>query len=303
MSDAVRRHFDPRGYLEVETPCLVPCPGLEVHLEPFETTWVGPDRRRVRRYLHTSPEYGMKKLLGRGVGSCYQLARVFRNGERSATHVPEFTMLEFYRCPGDWEAVAEEAVAVVKKVARAVNGVAPARVRVVDVQSLFREAGLFDPLTEGEAEAWAQERGHPPKESFEDRFFRAFFEGVEPNLPSDELTVVTHYPASMAALAALDPADPRRALRFELFWGDVELGNGFQELTDPVEQQRRFEEEQAERRRLGREVPPVDRSLLTALRGIREAAGIAIGLDRVLMKSLGETSIQAVLPWPDDLQA
>ncbi|HJL43157.1 MAG TPA: EF-P lysine aminoacylase EpmA [Myxococcales bacterium LLY-WYZ-16_1] len=297
MLDGVRRHFDRRGFLEVETPVLVTSPGLEPHLEPFETDQVGPDRRRRRRYLHTSPEYGMKKLLGRGLGPIYQVARVFRNGEASATHVPEFTMLEFYRRPGRWNQVAEDAVEVVFEVARAVRGTAPATVRTVDVRTLFLECGAPDPLDPRAGAAWAARQGAPPNESPEDRFFRAFFEAVEPRLPADQLTVLTGYPADQAALAELDPEDPRRALRFELFWGDLELGNGFQELTDPLEQRRRFEDEQAVRRRLGRVVPPQDPELLRALPAIREAAGIAIGLDRVLMRTLGQESVQAVLPW------
>lgn len=303
MLDAVRRHFDSRGFLEVETPILVPSPGLEPHLEAFETGWVGPDRRVRRRYLHTSPEYGMKKLLGRGVGPCYQVARVFRNGEASEHHAPEFTMLEFYRSPGDWEEVAADTVEIVHKVAAAVGGTPPARVQTASVQTLFLEAGLPDPLAHDDAGSFVQawrDQAPVPGDTYADAFFRAFFEGVEPRLPPDQLTVVTGYPASMAALAELDPADPRQALRFEVFWGPVELGNAFQELCDPVEQRARFEADLRERRATGRPVYPVDEGLLGALVGVRRAAGIAVGLDRLLMCCLGRSRLADVMPWPLD---
>ena len=296
--DAVRGFFDRRGFLEVETPILVDSPGLELHLTAFETTEHGPDRRTARRYLHTSPEYAMKRLLGRGTGSIYQLARVFRDGERSRTHAPEFTMLEWYRSPGDLEAVMEDTEMLVRVVADAVDGPwRPAAAERISVSGAFERAGLGDPLSiesvpelQGALEVRAVDG-----DTWEDVFFRAFLEHIEPKLDDRTLTLLFGYPARMAALARLDPLDARRAERFEAFAGDLELANAFGELTDPVEQRARFERERAERARLGRPLYPIDEGLLSDLAGVHEAAGVALGFDRLLMKCLGAERIQDVL--------
>jgi lysyl-tRNA synthetase class 2 len=299
MNDAARRFFDDRGFLEVETPIAVPSPGIEPHLEPFVTEAVGPDRARERLYLHTSPEYAMKRMLGRGLGPIYQIARVFRNGERSATHAPEFTLLEWYRQPGTLEAIMDDVEALAEALAEAIDGPwrpGPARRR--SVSQAFLQAGLADPLEHlGDVEALRRGLEVPSVEGddWDAVFFRAFFERVEPGFPADRLTLLHGYPAPMAALARLDPADRRRALRFEVYAGPLELGNAFAELSDPVEQRARFEADLALRRRLGRETPPIDEGLLADLPGMGEAAGIAFGLDRWLMRCLGLESVQDVI--------
>lgn len=299
MLDAVRHHFDAAGFLEVETPIAVPSPGLEPHLAAFETTELGPDGRAAPLYLHTSPEYAMKRMLGRGLGHLYQVARVFRNGERSRTHAPEFTMLEWYRSPGRFAEILDDTEGVIAAVAAAVGGPwRPSRFERVSVSEAFTRAGLVDPLAvPDDVDAFRAGLGvrSAADDTWDDLFFRAFFERVEPTFPEDAVTLLYGYPASMAALARLDPGDPRRAERFEVYVGALELGNAFGELTDPVEQRQRFLADQAIRRALGRPVYPMDEGLLADLGNIGEAAGIALGLDRLLMRCLGLPAVQDVL--------
>lgn len=302
MNDAIRAFFDGRGFLEVETPIAVPSPGLEPHLFAFGTEEVGPDGSRTPLWLHTSPEYAMKRMLGRGIGHIYQLARVFRNGERSRTHTPEFTMLEWYRAPGGLGEIMDDTEALVQRVAALVDGPwRPRRAVRLSVSEAFTRVGLGDPLAlPAVADLRAACAGvrTAPDDTWDDVFHRAFFEKVEPSFGADETTLVYGYPARMAALARLDAQDPRRAERFEIYVGGRELGNAFGELTDPVEQRARFLADQAERRALGREVYPIDEGLLADLGNIGEAAGIAIGVDRLLMLCLGLRSIQETVVLP-----
>jgi lysyl-tRNA synthetase class 2 len=300
LHDAVRRWFDARGFLEVETPIAVPSPGLEPHLEAFATEAVGPDRAAERLYLHTSPEYAMKRLLGRGVGSIYQLARVFRNGERSRTHAPEFTMLEWYRAPGTLAQLMDDTEALIAEAAAAIDGPwRPARAVRLSVSEAFLRAGLVDPLEHPDTDDLRRGLGVRAVEGdgWDDVFFRAFLDRVEPGFEPDAITTIWGWPASMAALARLDPADPRRAERFETYLGPLELANAFGELTDPVEQRRRFEADLAARRAAGAPCYPIDEGLLADLGAIGEAAGIALGVDRLLMRALDLPSIQDVIPF------
>ncbi|MEO1227351.1 MAG: EF-P lysine aminoacylase EpmA [Myxococcota bacterium] len=299
MNDAVRGWFDARDFLEVETPIAVLSPGLEPHLEAFETLERGPDGQQTSLFLHTSPEYAMKRLVGRGLGSLYQIARVFRNGERSATHAPEFTLLEWYRHPGTLDAVAEDTVALIETVARAVGGPwQPGPPLRLSVSEAFRAVGLGDPLEHLDDIDGLRRALKVPAvagDDWETVFFRAFFERIEPSFDPAGVTVLDGYPAPMAALARLDPTDRRRALRFEVFVGGVELGNAFAELADPVEQRRRFADDLRVREELGRQTPPVDEGLLRDLPGIDPSAGIALGLDRLLMTCLRLEAVQDVL--------
>lgn len=298
LLDAVRGYFDEAGLLEVETPIAVPSPGLEPHLSAFETCARAHDGTQEHLYLHTSPEYAMKRLLGRGVGSIYQVARVFRNEERSRTHAPEFTMLEWYRAPGTLEHLIADVEMLITRVANAVNGPwRPTRFIHTTVSDAFVAAGLQDPLRLSTVGALQEGLSVKPVEGDEwaDVFFRAFFQHVEPSFAEDAVTILLGYPASMAALARIDPRDPARALRFEVFVGPLELANAFDELTDPREQRARFVEDLETRRRLGRPAYPIDEGLLGDLKPIGQAAGIALGLDRLLMACLGATSIQDVI--------
>jgi lysyl-tRNA synthetase class 2 len=295
MNDAIRRWFDRAGMLEVETPIAVPSPGLEPHLFAFETEQQHPDGEREKLYLHTSPEYAMKRMLGRGLGSIYQLARVFRNGERSSTHAGEFTMLEWYRCPGTMAELMDDTEALIAEVADAVEGPwRPLAIERLSVSEAFLRAALADPIEHPDREELRRALSVREVEgdTWEDIFFRAFLERVEPTFSENAITILYGYPASMAALARLDAKDPRVAERFEVYLGRMELANAFGELTDPIEQRRRFEVDREERRKRGLPAYPIDEGFLEDLARIETAAGIALGVDRLLMRCLGLARIQ-----------
>jgi elongation factor P--(R)-beta-lysine ligase len=315
------------GYLEVETPIAVPLAGQEPHLRPFETVFTpdppvppsGIEGSR-RLHLHTSPEYAMKRLLARpGFSRCYQLARVFRDGEVSRTHNPEFTLLEFYAAPGNAESIMADLEQLVGGSARALNGAphAPARKghgrgsgrillsapfeRLTCREAFARYAG-FDPLPL-DADAFAQAArtiGVSPASgaSWDDVFTQVLLEKIEPCLGIERPTWLTEYPASQAALARLKPGDPLVAERFELYAGGLELANGFSELCDSREQRARLEAEQRQRRELGRDVFPLDEQFLASLDRIPGAGGVALGLDRLLMLLTGAEAIADVLLFP-----
>ncbi len=301
MNDAVRAFFDERGFLEVETPIAVPSPGMELHLHAFGTERVDPSGSRAQLYLQTSPEYAMKRLLGRGVGDCYQLARVFRNGELSSTHSPEFTMLEWYRMGAGLEAIMADIEGLIAAVAAAVDGPwRPAGHDRLSVSQAFLRAGLSDPIELDDIDALRSglEVRSVADDTWDDVFCRALLDRVESSFDDARTTILHRYPASMAALSRIDPDDPRQCLRFELYAGGFELANAFDELTDPAEQRARFESEQELRAAAGLPVYPIDEGLLTDLANIDAAAGIALGLDRLLMLCLGAPAIQDVLVLP-----
>lgn len=297
MNRAIRGFFEARGFLEVETPIAVPSPGVELHLQPFETTRSEPGQPPEQLYLHTSPEYAMKRMIRR-LGHIFQLARVFRNGERSDTHAPEFTMLEFYRCPGGWRELVDDVYGVIQAVAAAVDGPwRPARLQLRSVSELFVEAGLVDPLEHPDREslrAGLRVRS-APDDSWEDLFHRAFFEHVEPQLSPEAVTVVHGYPAQLAALSRLDPEDPRRAERFEVYVGRLELGNAYGELVDVEALRGVLLKDIEQRARLGLGRLPLDEAMLADLAGAPPSAGIAIGVDRLLMCCLQISRIQELL--------
>jgi lysyl-tRNA synthetase class 2 len=300
----VRDFFDRQGFLEVETPQRVRSPGLEVHLDAIPAG--------EGFYLITSPEYHMKRLLAAGFGRIYQIVKCFRAGEQGPLHHPEFTMLEWYRA----EAGYQEILADTEGLLRALAGDS-----LVYQKETIDLSGPFERLTTREA-LWRHARidwrehpdvssfraaalaaGHgpiPPDDTWEDIFFRVFLSAVEPRLGHGRPTALLDYPARMAALSRLKPGDPEVAERFELYIAGIELANAFSELVDPVEQRRRFEADQAERRRLGRPVYPVDEKLLAALGELPPCGGIALGLDRLLLLLLDEPHLERVLPFGGD---
>jgi len=322
LARKLRDGLEQRGYLEVETPIAVPVAGQEPHLRPFETTFTpdppvppGGIEGARRLHLQTSPEYAMKRLIARGGFSrCYQLARVFRDGELSQMHNPEFTLLEFYASPGS----AATIMADLEQLVFACAAEAPARKgpgrrgsgkislrppyeRLTCRDAFTRYAG-FDPFPL-DAAAFAQAAracGVRAAEGagWDDLFTLVLLEKVEPALGIGRPTFLTGYPASQAALARLSPTDPGVAERFELYAAGLELANGWSELSDAREQRRRLEQEQRLRRELGREVFPLDEKFLGALEGIGDAGGVAVGFDRLLMLLTGAQSIAEVLLFP-----
>jgi len=307
LTSATRAFFVGRGYQEVETPYAVPVPGEEVHLRAFATRRERPDGSSEPLWLHTSPEFAMKRLLVGGVGPIFQFARVWRNGEASALHAPEFTMLEWYRPGADMDSLIEETAALLREVLPedvTVRGVTTslARIERLTIAEAFdRYAGADVLATEGDAAALAAEAGVllRPGETWEDLFFRLLLERIEPRLGRANPTFLTHWPAAQAALARRDPADPRVAERFELFVCGIELANAFVELTDPVEQRERFVADRALRHALYGPDWDMDEDFLMALtEGMPPSAGIALGFDRLAMIASGADRIGQVLWLP-----
>lgn len=304
LAAATRAFFTARGYTEVETPYAVRTPGEEVHLRAFRTEREHSDGAREALWLHTSPEFAMKKLLAGGVGPIFQLARVWRNGEGSDLHAAEFTMLEWYRPGAGMMSLIAETEAYLRAVLPPVvtcRGVTTelSRVECLTLADAFsRYVGADLLATAGDAAGLAAAAGTRLRdnETWEDLFFRMLLEHVEPRIGRARPTFLTHWPAAQAALARRDPDDPRVAERFELFVCGIELANAFVELTDPEEQCGRFREDRARRHAIGGEDWPLDEELLAALgHGMPQAAGIAVGFDRLAMIAGGADRIDDVL--------
>ena len=298
-----RAFFAARGYTEVETPCLVSTPGEEVHLHALQTETEDAHARRRTLWLHTSPEFAMKRLLVAGAGPIVQLARVWRNREGSPRHAIEFTMLEWYRPGFSFAALMDETEALLRAVLPPIvrsAGVTTslARFERLTVADAFtRHAGADLLGTAGDAPALAASARATLRqnETWEDLFFRLLLERIEPHLGQQHPTFLTHWPAAQAALARRNPADPRTALRFELYACGIELANAFEELTDADEQQARFLADRARRAELGGADWPLDTDFLAALRhGMPPASGAALGFDRLAMLAAGADRIDQV---------
>lgn len=288
---AVRDFFDDRAFLEVETPAAVPSPGLDLHLDAFPVAGEHPPR-----WLITSPEYQMKRLLAGGAPRIYQLARCWRRGERGAHHEPEFTMLEWYRAFAGSPEVMRDTEQLVAHVARATldgSTVIPGRESPIDV------APPWQRLTVDEAFRTFANVAVADVLPDEERFFRILVDQVEPQLGRMRPIFLTHWPASMASLARLDPDDPSVCDRFEAYVAGIELCNGFGELVDPVEQRRRFEADQRKREAEGKIAYPIDERFIGALEeGMPPSGGNALGFDRLVMLVLGAESIGDVMAFP-----
>jgi elongation factor P--(R)-beta-lysine ligase len=315
---ATRDFFAAAGYAEVDTPALQASPGLEPHLKAFATLLHDPRDGGARpRYLHTSPEFAMKKLLAGGLPRIWQLAHVFRDGERSATHHPEFAMLEWYRAGATYRDLMEECEALLRRLQEAAGAAAlswqrrraDARLpfeRLTVAEAFRRHAGIDllatfpDPARPDMAPlaAAAAPLGIAPHpgDDWEALFFRIFLERIEPHLGIGAPTILYDYPLAMAALARPKPDDPRLVERFELYACGLELANAFGELTDAAEQRRRFRADQARKQALYGETYPIDEDFLAALEhGTPECAGIALGFDRLVMLLTGARHIEEVL--------
>jgi lysyl-tRNA synthetase class 2 len=309
---AIREWFGQRDFVEVECAALQVSPGNEAHLHGFATELVQPDGTRELRYLHTSPEFACKKLLAAGETRIFDMARVYRNRERTLTHSPEFTMLEWYRANEPYETVIEDCVALLRLAAEtaatrvfAWRGfeadpfAGPQRMTVAEAFERYAGVDLLKTLgVGGEANRDALAAQSPARvaagDSWSDIFSRILVEEVEPNLGVNEPTVLYEYPAVEAALARTCAHDRRVAERFELYACGVELANGFGELTDPAEQRRRFEAEMDVKQRIYGERYPIDEELLGALAMMPPASGVAMGLDRLIMLATGATRIDQV---------
>jgi lysyl-tRNA synthetase class 2 len=316
--EAVRSFFAARGFIEVDTPALQVSPGLEPHLQAFVTELDNPsDGRVAARYLHTSPEFTMKKLLVAGLPWIWQLAHVFRNGERGSTHQPEFSMLEWYRAGASYCDLMDECAALVGACQQAAGAEALSwrghtsdagrKWQRITVAEAFREHCGIDLLATapdperpdiGPLAAAASGIGIASHagDDWESLFFRIFLDRIEPHLGLGAPTILYDYPASMAALSRRRPDDPRLAERFEVYVCGLELANAFGELTDPAEQRARFIADQARKQALYGHIYPIDEDFLAALEhGLPPCAGIALGFDRLVMLATGADDIEDVL--------
>ena len=306
---ALRRWFEAEGFLEVEPAALATSPGNETHLHAFRTEAVGPDGSRRAAYLHTSPEFAMKKLLAAGETKIAAFARVFRNREAGRLHAPEFTMLEWYRAGEGYGAVMEDTVRIVAAAAAAAGTVqlrfnrltadAAAPPERLTVAEAFRRHAGIDIAANPDRDRFAAAAAATglrvaTDDTWSDIFSRVLSEKVEPKLGIGRVTLLHEYPASEAALARRKPDDPAVAERFEAYACGVELANGFGELTDAAEQRRRFVADMEEKQRIYGERYPIDEDFLAALAEMPEASGVALGLDRLVMLATGAPSIDFV---------
>jgi elongation factor P--(R)-beta-lysine ligase len=318
----LRQFFHDEGFIEVEAPSIVCSPGLEPHLDAIEIRRSqSGDKSRDRRWLHTSPEYALKRVLCSGLDRVYHLGSSFRDEPSSSTHSPEFTMLEWYMRDASLDdlmsqcerllctlasRMLEDPPSIIatdqtsqNDVLRRLNALQAPFERLSVHEAFLRYAHIdllehptAERLAEAAREVGVAERGlHGGWDAL---YFQIFMDKIEPHLGRDRPTFLYNFPASQAALAKLDPHDSRWALRFEIFIDGIELANAFDELSDPLEQRARFIVDQAERRQLNKEVYPIDEPLLSTLAHLGQCVGIALGVDRLMMLMLGAQSIDEV---------
>ncbi len=320
----IREFFARRGVLEVETPCLSAAATPDPVLLSFATHYTGPGAPHGQAlYLHTSPEFAMKRLLAAGLGSIYQICKVFRDGESGRLHNPEFTLLEWYRVGFDHHRLMDELAELVGEALGDLLSALP--VEKLSYRDAFLHHCRLDPhtATVDEFAAHARELDiHAPATLGADDpdgwRHLLLSHAIEPHLGQGRLTFLYDYPASQAALARLRPGNPPLAERFELYLNGVELANGFHELGDVDEQRRRFEQDLKRREAMGLPPVPVDQRLLAAMgrdarvlqktgcreqpltQGLPDCAGVALGLDRLVMVAAGKHSLGEVLAFPFD---
>jgi lysyl-tRNA synthetase class 2 len=319
IQSGLRAWLTGEGFIEVDPAALAISPGNEAHLHGFATEAIGNDGQGRRMYLHTSPEFAMKKLLAAGETRIHAFSHVWRNRERGPLHSPEFTMLEWYRVGEGYEVLMADTLAFLRLAAHEAGAkvlrfrdrscdpfVEPDRLTVaeafathagVDLMASIRPDGSTDAARLGvELDRIGLRRA--PDDTWSDMLSRVLSEKVEPNLGQGRATILDHYPAAEAALARKVPGDARVAERFEVYACGVELANGFGELTDPKEQRLRFQAEMAEKQRIYGESYPLDEDFLAALALMPPAAGIALGFDRLVMLATGAPRIDDVVWTP-----
>jgi lysyl-tRNA synthetase class 2 len=308
LLECTRVFFSERGVLEVETPILSTAAVTDPMLASLATRYTGPRFPRGQAfYLHTSPEFPMKRLLAAGSGSIYQICKVFRDGEAGRLHNPEFTLVEWYRTGLDHHRLMDEIDELVMRLLTpAMSLDAPERLSYRE--AFQRHAGL-DPHTASAGDFAAAAKAHKigaPPELLTQNDLAVWRDlllthVVEPKLGQGRLTFIYDYPASQASLARIQPGDPPLAARFELYLNGIELANGFHELADADEQRTRFERQLHARAASGQPVAPTDERLLEALEhGLPDCAGVALGFDRLVMLAAGARTIAEVLAFPVD---
>jgi elongation factor P--(R)-beta-lysine ligase len=319
IREAVRSYFGAEGFIEVECSALQISPGNEAHLHAFATERIATDGKRRGFYLHTSPEFACKKLLAAGERKIFALAPVYRNREQGDLNAPEFTMLEWYRANEDYDAVIEDTLRIVKSAATVADCTTfgfrdrqcdpfAAPIRITVAEAFLKFAGIDPTETLGpgcstDRDALARQAEAAgvkvsPDDTWSDIFSRTLVERIEPRLGLGAPTILDRYPRAEAALARASREDERFAERFELYLCGVELANGFGELTDAVEQRRRFEREMDEKQRIYGERYPIDEDFLAALGHVPPASGVALGFDRLVMLATNAGRIDRVMWTP-----
>lgn len=296
----IRHFFVSRGLLEVDTPCLMPATVTDVHLSAFTADFCSPISPHSQRlYLQTSPEYAMKRLLCAGSGSIFQICKAFRNEEAGKQHNPEFTMLEWYRVGWDHWQLMNEVDALLQQLLQC----EPAE--KISYQQCFIQYLGVDPLSADLNRLQTVARGHgfaelADGESDPDTLLQLLFTHcIEGNIGQHRPCLVTDFPASQSALARINSADPRVADRFELYFKGLELANGYFELTDAEQQLQRFEADNLARQQLGLATKPIDQTFLAAIQaGLPPCAGVALGIDRLIMLMLNKQRIAEVMAFP-----
>ncbi|HWC94012.1 MAG TPA: EF-P lysine aminoacylase EpmA [Pseudolabrys sp.] len=318
IAGALRAWFAAQNFLEVETTALQVSPGNETHLHAFATALAGPGGARRELYLRTSPEFACKKLLAAGEERIVEFARVFRNRERGALHHPEFTMLEWYRAGEPYQTLMDDCAALLREAAKAAGTrefrfrgktcdpeAAPERVTVAEAFERHAGIDLLATVTDGQGDrgalaAAAKRAGvaTAADDSWGDVFSRVLAEKVDPHLGLGRATLLYEYPLPLAALARAKPGRDVVAERFELYACGVELANAFGELTDAVEQRKRFAAAMDDKERIHGERYPLDEDFLAALAHLPRASGSALDFDRLVMLATGAERIEQVIWTP-----
>lgn len=314
----IREFFWSKAFLEVETPLLVRLPGQEPYLDPMKLSIADESGNAYDAYLHTSPEYTMKKMLAAGFGNIFSICKTFRDRESfGGDHNPEFTMLEWYREGVDFVEIMDDVEDLLKflgfennnqaclpdRQGSAISDQVAERVHMRDLWKECVGVNLGEYLDTRNLVRLCNEKGFEAKETepYEDLFYKIFLNLIEPKLKDRGVVIIHHYPAQMAALAKLSKEDPRYAERFELYIDGVEIANAFTELTDGVEQRKRLEEEREFRKQLGKDVYDFDEDFLEAVENLPDCAGIALGVDRLVQVLTGTKDINDVLSLPASL--
>ncbi|MGF6496192.1 lysyl-tRNA synthetase class 2 [Luteibacter sp. 621] len=296
----IRAFFAERGVLEVETPMLSAAGNTDPNIQSFHTRFSGHvDAGPAQRWLRTSPEFPLKRLLAAGLGDCYELGRVFRDGEAGGRHNPEFSMLEWYRVGWDHSQLAREVLDLLEKLLLE----AGRNFEIVETtyRGLFHDALGVDALTDPvETLRAALGDVHINGEGLtrDDWLDLLMTHRIQPTFPRDRVTVVSDFPASQCALARIRKVEPPVAERFEVYVGPYEVANGYHELNDPKEQRGRFERDNAVRRERGQHEVPLDEKLLAVLGKMPDCAGVALGVERLLMVLADTDRIADVLAFP-----
>jgi lysyl-tRNA synthetase class 2 len=302
LNALIRKFFADRGVLEVETPVLSVAGNTDANIESFSLDFTGHVKGgAAKRWLRTSPEYAIKRLLAAGIGNCYELGRVFRNGEVGRLHNPEFTMLEWYRIGWTHHQLMDECAELVRDALRLAGR--SVSIRESSFRQLYHDSLGFDPLTVSEAELRAPLAvfGIDPEGLTRDDWLDLLMTHmIQPNIPSNRVLMVYDYPSSQAALARIRQGDVPVAERFEVYLGPIELANGYRELNDPDEQRQRFERDLGRRDKRGAAQPPIDERLLAALPALPDCAGVALGVDRLLTAMLGSEHLIEAIAFPFD---